>query len=384
MERLTRAIKGALFLIQRCTPKARWAVLYGWPDHEDSVLALERALRRTDLRRVVLLVTDPRSVPPEHIGARTRVLRKGSPAGVLAFVAARYVLFTHRCFLWRFPRNVVSVNVWHGMPIKRIGWDLPGDRGIDSSHALATSRSWATVVRRSMCRSGEVLVTGLPRNDRLVAAASADRARVRAALGLGAEVDRLVVWLPTYRRSVQGMRTIDGHGSTSPFGMEAVDPEVLDELLIAHRSVLLVKPHPLAAPAGRRSWQALQLIDDGWLRAKGISLYELLGVSDALISDVSSVVVDYLLADRPIVHAMDDLESYRSSRGFAVGSVEDHLAGPVATTTEELVDALRPVLRGEDPDAARRRQVRDRSHDHLDGGASERVLDAIGLSAQGG
>ena len=57
-------------------------------------------------------------------------------------------------------------------------------------------------------------------------------------------------------------------------------------------------------------------------RERSLSLYELLGATDLLISDISSVVIDYLLLDRPIIHAFSDLGEYESSRGFTVEPIE--------------------------------------------------------------
>jgi CDP-glycerol glycerophosphotransferase (TagB/SpsB family) len=55
-----------------------------------------------------------------------------------------------------------------------------------------------------------------------------------------------------------------------------------------------------------------------WLRKRRLSLYELLGATHLLVSDTSSAVIDYLLLDRPVIHAFADLRVYESSRGFSV------------------------------------------------------------------
>ncbi len=370
-------LRSAVRLLYGALPKARYAVVYGWPDHEDSALALEQALQATAVRRVVLLVGDPRSPAPVDLGPKTRCVRKDGPAGWLTFAFARYVFFTHRCFMRRFPPGVVSVNVWHGMPIKRIGWMLEGDEGIGSRHALATSAFWAEIMDEAMRPAVPTLVTGLPRNDRLFLA----RGPVWSKLGLDGRPDvrQLVTWLPTFRRSVRGTIMVDGSPTGSPFEMPDIDPEALNALLAAHGAVALVKPHPLAATAGRQTWSHLQIVDDAWLRERRTSLYELLAATDVLVSDVSSVTVDFLLLDRPIVHALADLDAYGASRGFSHHPVTDLLMGPVATSAAGLLEVLAAVLGGDDPESDRRRAARERSHAHLDAGATARLLDAVGL-----
>ncbi len=357
-------------------PKLPIAVVWGWPDYEDSALALEQALQGTPVRRVVLLMTDRRAAPPEPLGPKTWRVRKDGPLGWLAFLLARYVLFTHRCFLRDFPPSVTSINVWHGMPLKRIEALVEPGAGIRSTWVLATSEMWAPIMESCMGEGSRALVSGLPRNDRLFL----DPAPARTALGLAGrdDVDHLIVWLPTFRRSVRGYLTVDGEPTDSPFELD-VDPEALDAFLAEHRAYAVVKPHPMSAFSGEWQGGNLLVLDSAALLARGLSLYRLLAASDVLVSDVSSVTVDYLLLDRPIVHAMADLDAYRESRGFTVDRVEDLMMGPVVTTQPELQDALVPLLRGEDPHAAQRRTVRDRCHTHQDAGATARVLAAAGL-----
>ena len=376
MRRLIEGLRRCAWLVYRLLPKARWAVIWGWPDYEDSVLALEQELQATPARRVVLLLTDRRAEPPEPLGPKTWRVTKDSPLGWLTFLVARYVFFTHRCFMRRFPPNVVSVNVWHGMPIKRIGWLCEGDEGIESRFVLATSPFWAEIMERSMEPSGGALATGLPRNDRLFLA----RDRAWDALGLTErdDVEQLAVWLPTYRRSVRGHLTVDGRPTDTPFELD-IDPAALNRFLAERRTLALVKPHPMAAFQGEQEWSHLRIVDDAWLRARRLSLYRVVGAADLLISDVSSVTIDYLVLDRPIVHALADLEEYQQSRGFSVDRIDDLLMGPVATSFDELAAVLDQVLAGKDPDADRRQRVRELSHTDPGPGATTRLLRELQL-----
>jgi len=360
-------------LVHQLFPRRDHAVIWGWPDHEDHGIALERALQDTRLRRVVMLMSDPASPAPWRAGPKTRRVRKNSAAGLWWFLTARYVFFSHPCFTRRFPKDVISVNVWHGMPVKKIGWLLEGDCGIECALTPVTSPFWGGIMQRAMTPGGALPDIGLPRNDRLFS----DRGEVMAKLGLP-ETRRLLAWLPTYRKSVRGLARDDGATAGNAFEMPDVDPEMLNAWLAARDVVLVVKPHPMAA-AARGDWSHLWIIDDAWLRERMLSLYELLAASDALVSDISSVVIDYLLLDRPVVHAFADLDAYRESRGFTVEPVDDCFAGPVARNVDELTDAFDAVLAGRDPEAAKRRRLLELSHSHRDAGATRRLLSAAGL-----
>ncbi len=355
-------------------PRFNHAVLWGWPDGEDSMIALEQALQATRIRRVVLLMSDSVAPLSWQTGGKTRRVKKNSVAGVFWFCCARYVFFTHPCFTRKFPLDVVSVNVWHGMPIKKIGMMIQNDPPISSRYALATSPFWADIMVRSIAPHGAVLPIGLPRNDRLFS----NRERVMEKLGLSGGV-RLVSWLPTYRKSVRGLPRTDGIESGNVFEMPDIDPDALNGYLASRNAVLLVKPHPMAGFDASRTWSNLLIVDDAWLRGRSLSLYEFLGATDLLISDISSVVIDYLLLDRPVIHAFSDLGEYESSRGFTVEPIHDWFAGSVATNSRELHDALERVFQGNDPEAEKRRNVLELSHTHRDGKATQRLLEIVGL-----
>lgn len=227
---------------------------------------------------------------------------------------------------------------------------------------------------RSMRPRNPTLNTGLPRNDRLFS----DRVEVLRKLELD-HARRFIAWLPTYRKSVCGEIRSDGIEYGNVFEMPDIDPDALNTFLAARETVMFVKPHPMAQFDRPQNWSNLLIVDDAWLRERSLSLYEFLGASDFLISDISSVVIDYLLLDRPIIHAFPDIEAYRNSRGFSVDPIESYFVGPVVRNSQELHDALEAVFSGYDPEADKRRKILELSHTHRDGGATHRLLETMGI-----
>jgi CDP-glycerol glycerophosphotransferase (TagB/SpsB family) len=359
-------------LVYRFTPKRDIAVIWGWPDHEDSVIALEQALQSSDIETVVILMTNPNDAPPWKLGSKTVWVKKDSLMGWWWFCKSRYVFFTSRCFMREFLSNVVSVNVWHGMPIKRIGWMLEGNEGISSDYALATSPFWAEIMDRSMRPKQPSLDCGLPRNDRLFS----DRAEVFKKLEMDPN-QRLLAWLPTYRKSVRGEIRNDGIEYGNVFEMPDLDPNALNEYLRANNMILIVKPHPMAVSPSSNSFSHLWIVDNDWLHTRMLSLYEFLGATDAIISDISSVVVDYLLLDRPIIHAFPDIDAYRDSRGFSMEPIADYFMGPVATDADGLFKEIDQVLTGKDPGADKRHSMTKLFHTHVDNQSTERLLKRV-------
>jgi len=364
------------YVIHRALPKREVAVLHGTPDYEDNVLALENGLRKTRIKKTIILLSSPARPRAEQLGPRTFMVRKKSLRGILHFLTARYVFFTHSCYTQRFPPSVVSVNVWHGMPVKRVGWMTEAGNLLPvTQYALATSALWADIVQESLRPVAGTLVTGLPRNDRLLLGDVGVPARLGYAPGACL---MLITWLPTYRHDFGGPK--GALRCTHTLGVPADSLEQLNGLLERYRAVCVVKPHPMAAREGTPEFSRLRFITDDWLHQQGLTLYELLGASDALVTDVSSVYVDYLILDRPIVHHFPDIREYESFRGFSLGPIDDYLAGPITRDSDELLAAVSAVLQGEDTHAGTRRRVASLFHTHSDGAATERLIDRLGLA----
>jgi hypothetical protein len=116
-------------------------------------------------------------------------------------------------------------------------------------------------------------------------------------------------------------------------------------------------------------------------------VYPFLPHADALVTDYSSVLFEYLLLDRPIVFYPYDLDRYRRSRDFYY-DYEKVTPGPRAADFEELLAALERTVgvgngavRDDEPPADEyaddRTAVRERFFDAPAGGRAEAVVAAI-------
>ena len=359
-------------------PKRNAAAVHTWPAFDDTALALMPELEKSRLEGIFYLAAaDVAAGPAPAWGPKVHVLPKRSLRAAWALLTSRYVFFTHQCYTMRFPRNVVSVNLWHGMPIKKIGWMLPGEQGPRARFELATSDFWVPIIRACMRPWGQVLVNGLPRCDRF-SAPGRDGTRKRLG-GAAASCAKLVVWLPTYRRTVIGDALRDGRDFDNVAQMPGFDADRFDAWLAARNLVCVLKPHPLGPKPELRTSGNLRVMDDAALSAQGLTLYSLLGGADALLTDLSSVYVDFLALDRPVVHAFADRREYEAGRGCTFEWTDDFLAGPLAEDMAGVERALDEIAAGRDAHAAVRARLRQRFHADPRGPAAPALLDKLGL-----
>ncbi|MBR5427890.1 MAG: CDP-glycerol glycerophosphotransferase family protein [Clostridia bacterium] len=206
---------------------------------------------------------------------------------------------------------------------------------------------------------------------------------VRSELGFSS-YEKVFVWLPTYRKStVKAMEgfNLEGSGTGIPSMNTVEELKKVDAWLRQNRCVILFKPHP-AQPIDRAVASELTnfvMIDNAWLRDKGVRLYELLGKTDALITDYSSVYYDYLLTDKPIGLTVDDIDDYIRIRGFVYDDPFSVLKGARITDNDGLIAFLSDVLAENDIYARERGSIKEEIYKNaaLIGHATEYVSDMI-------
>ena len=110
------------------------------------------------------------------------------------------------------------------------------------------------------------------------------------------------------------------------------------------------------------------------------SATEMMPFFDGLITDYSSIYVEFLPFDRPIVFVKDDHERFREIRGFGF-DYETYFPGPKVDGFGAFLDRLETIAEsGTDGFGAEREFVRRSLVPHREGTFVERALSGVGGS----
>jgi len=373
----------ALDAVNRVIPKTPdRVVLHSTIDLEDGVFSLADELHARGWTPTILLERPSRADQVHrHTEGRVRTVPKKSLGGVLEYLTARFVMTTENLYWDRQPpSSQVVVNIWHGEPPsgKVVGQFSPGQGGLHCTYAPVTS----TVGRAY--RAAEfgmnplrIPIVGAARNDRML---RSDGASVRRRL-LGEDADRPVFfWLPSFRAgSWEGRTRHDVARSYPgvPFARE--DVQKLDAWLVENDARVVVKlhPHDLASFSG--DFKAIRVMTQEEMQEHGLTVYTMLPAFDGLLTDVSSIWVDYLLLDKPIVFAFPDIQDYRDGRGLIIEPFEHWVPGPFVRDIDGVIAALADLVQGRDPMAQERGLARLRFHQHRADRSAARLLDGLGM-----
>jgi CDP-glycerol glycerophosphotransferase len=313
--------------------------------------------------------------------AGVETVRYGSAECIAALEAADLVIAnTHTDLQWRKREGAVYLQTWHGTPLKRIHHDvlwapegrlerLSGD--VAQWDMLVSPCEFATAaLRGAFGFDGEVLETGYPRNDALLAPDHREvRARVRAELGIRDGVTA-VLYTPTWRDDEvfqDGERQGD-----EPYRLQ-LDAAAFDERLGGEHHLLLRLHY---TQTGRLQAVSRDAVTDVSFHP---DIRELYLAADVLVTDYSSTMFDFAITGKPIVLFAYDLERFRDAvRGFYL-DVEEIAPGPVVRTSDELLDVLANLPEVRAAHAERLGRFRERFCSLEDGHASDRVLSRLGL-----
>ncbi|MPZ73201.1 MAG: glycosyltransferase [Nitriliruptorales bacterium] len=272
-------------------------------------------------------------------------------AHVEALSRASCIVTDHLLPPWWHPApNQRVIQTWHGTPVRRAGLDLPDDMARAARWCLAELRRQAAawdvlvsaspgateILRRTTGFDGNILETGAPRCDihHREAERTARAAAVRKRLGI-ADGNRVVLWAPAPRdEGWTGRRRqnlgVDLH--LSPVA-DTIDDDIV---MLVHRHPAVARPPDDLAGALRDVTGVHDVAD-------------LLLVADVLVSDYSSVILDFLHTGKPVVLYMPDLEEFTErGPGLAI-DLRQIAPGRVAHSSDAATQAISQALRDATP-----------------------------------
>ncbi|MDD2236131.1 MAG: CDP-glycerol glycerophosphotransferase family protein [Kiritimatiellae bacterium] len=325
--------------------------------------------------------SDMRLVEDAHRG---NMVKARSFRGIWRLLRSASIVVEQGAGEWYWARLATHrhlfLNLWHGIPIKRIGLTCGDIEKKSFSKAFGYFRyiSSSPVDRAMMSLAfgvdyQSVLCTGYPRNDCLTTTAvlsekQKEQEQVLLAILRGR---RLVLYAPTFRGNHEN--TEESLKGVYAFSMD--ERRKLRSVLKEHNAVIGIRPH-----IGKTAYAGIAYDDEivELSRDTIIDTLVLLRNSAVLISDYSGIWVDYLLLNRPIVSFAHDIASYNNQRGFLY-DYEKIIPGPILKTGDELIDVLDDLLGGFEETMYREKRafVRDIFHAYPMGGASERIWEIL-------
>lgn len=334
------------FIVSKIPLSSNILAFNSYPDYTDNAYAMFLYLHEKYGKKYkyVWLMNDEKSLQSVSLKGNNakyvKLLKKKSLKGFWYFLRAKHVFYTHGIFESIYVRQSANkmINLWHGMPLKRIG--LMDDKPVGYMHNLQYTIATSTLFQHIMFKSFGiekqcVLVTGQPRCDLFNAPTDFfEKSEIDVA-----KYKSIGIWLPTYRKSIVSTE-IREDGDFKEGEISFLDGnglEQLNERLYKSNNLLLIKLHPMDALQNFdfKAYSNIKIIKQKDFHSQ---LYPLLSKCDYLITDFSSVWVDFELTGKPMAFVFDDFEKYQSNRGFTIDNLLNLLPGKIINNLDGLVE----------------------------------------------
>lgn len=281
----------------------------------------------------------------EQIEGKHKVVKRKSLKYYYLMATSGYWVFNSRQANGiRKREGVTYVQTWHGTPLKRLAGDMDSvNMGKTTSikkyknSFFKDSAKWDYLLSQNdfsketlarAFRFDKEIIEGYPANDILYTKNnSEDINTLKEKLGLPLD-KKVILYAPTWRDN-QFFQA--GHYKFNlQLELDKMQEKLGDEYVVALRTHYLIA-------------NAINVDEyNGFVYdfSKGFDIQELYLISDILITDYSSVMFDFANLKRPMIFFTYDLEDYRDNlRGFYF-DFEETAPGPIALTTNEVIDAI--------------------------------------------
>lgn len=277
------------------------------------------------------------------------------------------------------------VQLWHGVGFKRIQLDSPAY--IDDQKKffprmeailyalypkydvlISTSKFYTEQLFSRAFKSDKIVETGYPRND-VFFRDTTDVDLIRCDLKAYHKIClfkqqnyKLILYAPTYRET-----------GGDPISSGAIKLKELNEFAKNNKLIFVFKFHTYTnLTNSRENFSNILWFDNE------LDVYPALKMMDLLITDYSSIYMDYLLLNKPVLYYPYDYEKYITKDRAIQFDYEWITVGEKCYSQKELQNKLSDILvEGKDEQESKRKEICDLAFTHKDGKASERITAEI-------
>ncbi|MCB9659676.1 MAG: CDP-glycerol glycerophosphotransferase family protein [Sandaracinaceae bacterium] len=324
-------------------------------------------------------INDVNVVPSEYLSRRNVIFIKRECDTYMRHLATAKYLINNTSFSSYFIRrsDQLYLNTWHGTPLKTLGRDVSNDfigwrniarNFLHCTHIISGNEHTSNVLLESFevggVFPGVLAETGYPRVDATLSMGAEERRELRRRLGV-ADGAPVVLYAPTFRGSVGNVED---------------DIESVRQDVAAIRSAgchVLYRGHYFGSYD-----DACDTVVSA-IPPSTVDTNDLLAITDVLVSDYSSVVIDFLPTRRPIVHYIYDFEEYKRDRGLYID--REDLPGMLCESRSSLASVVATALECDVDDVAPKYERAVSAYCAVeDGHSADRVVDFFFYDKTGG
>jgi len=236
------------------------------------------------------------------------------------------------------------IDLQHGVPLKKVMYDDEVNKllftksakvhriitkaPLKKYYAVSSSKRLSEIFKSALrINESQILQYGLPRNDCFFDGTLKPRKYSEI------KYSKLIAYMPTHRNT----------GSTPIVISDLFDLKKLNEFCVRNEILFVIKKHFYHNAEVTDVSEYSNIID---LTGRPFDTQELLFNTDMLISDYSSVYIDYLLLDRPVLYYAYDYDKYLATDRNLYFDYEEAAPGYIVSDFDELFIRINEICSG--------------------------------------
>ena len=374
LKRLFYMLYALFFNLSRILPLKKNRIVFVAPHNggeNDSLGTLRSYVKKAGGHEIITISTRDLVIDKSNIKSLASSCLKAAGFFTLkaaALATAKYVFlndnFMPMAYL-RFHKDAVITQLWHAEgAFKKFGLSAPLTDDVrerekkcsaNLTYIVCSSKNVAPIYAEAFgVDESKILPLGAPRIDSLLC--ERDVSAIRDEFDNKhpeCKGKKLILYAPTFRDDPKTDKNI-----VNNIDMDSFRRELGDEY------TLLIKLHPQINSGSK--------VDGTVDVTKGYDIGDLTLICDMLITDYSSVCMDFALLSKPCIFFAFDLASYEKERSFYF-DYESYVPGPVARNFSEVIKAIKAPESAEE----KLREFRNFNFDFVDCNNTKRVYERI-------
>lgn len=269
-------------------------------------------------------------------------------------------------------KKKVLINTWHGTPFKSIFFTDKSETKLDlyrlmrlnqrtSAFLVSSNLEIESIKKCFLIDQKKIYCLGHPRNDVLLEMKKLENLPIL--VKKIPEYTKVILYCPTYRHDK----------SVAFFPFDDFDPKHFNRFLEENKIIVLIRAHYYDLKLGDNLFSD-RIVHFGFDVCEDIN--PILPEVDILVTDYSSIYIDYLLLDKPMIFIPYDLENFKKNHGFLF-EYDSWTPGPKILTYKQFTIRIQEIMSGIDEYKNQRRMLKMRNHSCQTNNSCEKVFELI-------
>ena len=261
---------------------------------------------------------------------------------------------THANITGEKNEHSLYIELWHGIGPKKSGFLSDNISDKDAwwygnirkkiDYYIVPSDFWRSIFSTMFnVKFSRVLALGYPKFDNFLNNNS--KKFLEKILNIKIEnYNKVIYYMPTFRlgcdRKQESKININ-----NIFNIKEYDEKILTNFLEKNKILLCIKKHPSESLSiNFKETNNIRVIKENQLSENNFTINDILNAAELMITDYSSLGVEYTFLRKPVVYLNNDIEEYKKNRGIIFDDIDFWMPGYQANNIETLIKSIENIF----------------------------------------